>query len=200
LNRRRFFAEGFAVAALAILLMAGAGHVVPGGRAAAPPPHGLAVSDLRCEYRTDPLGIDAERPRLSWILASARRGEVQTACRVIVAGSLDSLAADRGDLWDSGKVESADTLSVVHAGAPLGGGLPCYWKVRVWGRDGRLSAWSAPARWEMALLRPEEWKARWIGDGKPLPERDEDFYKDDPAPINGEISRDAVKTPWEPRG
>lgn len=137
MNGRQFFVDGIAAAALAILLAAGAGQVVPGGRAAAPPPDGLAVSELRCEYRSDPLGIDSEHPRLSWILASARRGEVQTAYRVIVARSLEALAAERGNLWDSGKVKSADTLSVVYAGAPLGGGLPCYWKVRVWGRDGQ---------------------------------------------------------------
>jgi len=172
-----------AAAALAILLAAGAGGAVQVPRTAAPPPAGLSVSDLRCEYRVDPLGVDAARPRLSWVLASPRRGEVQTAYRVIVARSLEALAADRGDLWDSGRIASADSLSIAYAGAPLAAGLACYWKVRAWDRDGQPSAWSAPARWEMALLRPEDWTARWIGDGKPLPERDEDFYKEDPAPL-----------------
>ena len=172
-----------AAAALSILLVAGAGGAVQGFRTGAPPPDGLAVSDLRCEYRVDPLGIDAARPRLGWVLASARRGEAQTAYRVIVARSLEALAADRGDLWDSGRIASAETLSVLYSGTPLASGQACYWKVMAWGREGRPSAWSAPARWETALLRPEDWTARWISDGKPLPERDEDFYKDDPAPL-----------------
>jgi len=170
-------------AALAILLTMGIGCAVPVSRTAAPPPDRPAISDLRCEYHVDPLGLDAVPPRLSWVLASARRGEIQTAYRVIVARSLEALTAERGDLWDSGRVASADTLSVLYAGAPLTAGLACYWKVRVWDRNGRPSAWSVPARWEMALLRPEDWTARWINDGRPLPDRDEDLYKDDPAPL-----------------
>jgi alpha-L-rhamnosidase len=143
----------------------------------------MAVSDLRCEYRVDPLGVDAPQPRLSWVLVSARRGEIQTAYQVIVARSLEALAAGGGDLWDSGRIASAESLSVVYAGTPLPPGLSGYWKVRAWDREGRPTDWSAPARWEMALLRPEDWTARWISDGKPLPERDEDFYKEDPAPL-----------------
>jgi len=173
----------FALAALAIFLAGEEGCAFRVSRTTSHPPDGMAVSDLRCEYRVDPLGVDAPQPRLSWILASARRGEAQTAYRVLVARSLEALTADRGDLWDSGRVASASSLSAAYAGTPLASGLSCYWKVRAWDREGRPSAWSAPARWEMALLRPEDWTARWINDGKPLPDRDEDFYKDDPAPL-----------------
>ena len=168
---------------LALALASAAGLPAPAARAAGSPADVFAVSGLRCEYRPDPLGIDAERPRLSWVLGSSRRGETQTAYRVIVAGSPEALTADRGDLWDTGKVASREQLHIVYAGKPLASMLRCYWKVRAWDRDGRPSAWSAPAVWEMALLRPEDWRARWIGDGKPDPEKDEDFYKDDPAPL-----------------
>jgi alpha-L-rhamnosidase len=120
---------------------------------------------------------------MSWVLVSDRRGEIQTAYQVIVARSLEALAAGRGDLWDSGRIASAESLSVLYAGTPLAPGLSCYWKVRAWDREGQPSDWSVPAHWEMALLRPEDWTARWISDGKPLPERDEDFYKEDPAPL-----------------
>ena len=34
------------------------------------------VKELRTEYRTNPLGIDASSPRLSWIIDSDRRGEI----------------------------------------------------------------------------------------------------------------------------
>jgi alpha-L-rhamnosidase len=151
------------------------------GRTAAVPD--LAPAGLKCEYRVDPLGIDASKPRLSWILGSRRRGQVQGAYQILVADSPASLAADRGDLWDSGRVASRETLHIVYGGKALRSGLRCHWKVRVFDADGNPSAWSRPAFWEMALLDPQDWRARWIEDGKPSPERDEDFYADDPAPL-----------------
>ncbi|MBN1939866.1 MAG: family 78 glycoside hydrolase catalytic domain [Candidatus Aminicenantes bacterium] len=143
----------------------------------------IAPVDLRCEDRPDPLGLDSPRPRLSWVLASDGRAEVQSAFRILVARSLPTLETDRGDLWDSGKVRSAESLGLAYAGPALRSGQRCFWKVRVWdGRD-RPSAWSPAASWEMALLEDAPWKARWIGDGKPSPADDEDFYRDDPAPL-----------------
>src|SRR5580658_5459956 len=50
----------------------------------------LVVTHLRLEYLTNPLGIDAARPRLSWTLASANdslRDQRQTAYQIVVASS-----------------------------------------------------------------------------------------------------------------
>ncbi len=124
---------------------------------------GLSPSRLRCEYLESPMAVDAARPRLSWIVTSSERGARQTAYRVIVAGSKDLLAKDRGDLWDSGKVASAETLNIRYAGKPLRSRMQCWWKVRVWDGQGKPSAWSAPAFWGVGLLNRSDWKARWIG-------------------------------------
>jgi len=123
----------------------------------------LALTDLRCEYLVDPLGIDTPRPRLSWMLASNRRGERQTAYQVLVAQSRERLAANEGDLWDSGKVESDQSVHVTYDGVELSSHTQCYWKVRVWDKTSRASGWSAPARWSMGLLEPADWKAKWVG-------------------------------------
>ena len=61
-----------------------------------------------------PLAIDAERPRLSWEGDCDREGAAQSAYRVLAAGSLDKLKADKGDLWDSGRVESNQSLHIHH--------------------------------------------------------------------------------------
>jgi alpha-L-rhamnosidase len=124
---------------------------------------GLTAAYLRCEYRVDPLGIDEPRPRLSWRVESRQRGQKQTAYRVLVASREATLKADRGDLWDSGKVAGGETVAVVYAGKPLASHRRCFWKVRVWDRDGKPSAWSKPALWSMGLLKQAEWKAQWIG-------------------------------------
>jgi len=123
----------------------------------------IAVHQLRCEYRVDPLGVDVEQPRLSWLVESAERGQKQTAYQVLVATSLTNLQADRGDLWDSGKVASDETTCIVYQGKPLTSHTRCCWKVRVWDKDGKVSAWSEAARWSMGLLKPAEWIAQWIG-------------------------------------
>ncbi len=143
----------------------------------------IAPADLRCEYRRDPLGIDSPRPRLSWALTSEGRAVTQGAYRILVASSPRLLDADRGDLWDSGEVRSAESLGIAYAGPALQSGQRCYWKVRVWDGRGRPSIWSPAASWETALPKDAPWRARWISDGKPVPSNDEDFYRDDPAPL-----------------
>ena len=121
---------------------------------------------LRCEYRVNPQGIDATEPRLSWVLAAVNpkaRGLHQSAYRVLVASSDAGLRANAGDLWDSGKTESADSIHVVYRGKALNSGSAAYWKVQVWDQDGQASDWSAAAQWSMGLLHAQDWQAKWIG-------------------------------------
>ena len=125
-------------------------------------PAAVANKNLRCEYLVDPLGIDASRPRLSWILDSNQRGEMQTAYQVLVAASEKMLSKDTGDLWDSGKVASDESTQIAYAGTPLVSRQSCFWKVRSWDRDGRPGAWSSTARWHMGLLQPGDWNAKWV--------------------------------------
>ncbi|MBI2929336.1 MAG: family 78 glycoside hydrolase catalytic domain [Verrucomicrobia bacterium] len=126
----------------------------------------LTPTELRCEYRAAPLGIDAARPRLSWVLradSERHRGLRQTAYQVIVATSAKKLATSEGDLWDSGQVQSDQSIHVQYAGQPPRSGQECFWKVRVWDQQGKASAWSQPAKWTMGLLKPTDWKGQWIG-------------------------------------
>lgn len=139
------------------------------------------VGGLRCESLRDPLGIDTLRPRLSWVLRSDARGAAQTAYQVIASSSRDALDADRGDLWDSGRVESAESTSIVYAGAPLVSGRACFWKVRVWDEQGQPSPWSAPATWSIGLLEDSDWQGQWIGaDDAPPPPARRFFRNGDP--------------------
>ena len=127
----------------------------------------LEATGLRCEYLTNPLGLDVLQPRLSWLLESGERGQRQTAYQVLVASSEKLLKQNSGDLWDSGKIEEDETIAIVYRGKPLASGQLCFWKVKVWDRAGKESAWSKPALWSMGLLKPEDWKAEWIGYDKP---------------------------------
>ncbi|HET6383771.1 MAG TPA: glycoside hydrolase family 78 protein [Armatimonadota bacterium] len=129
---------------------------VPGSAKAA------AVQNLRCEYADNPVGIDSTQPRLSWMIQSQRRGERQTGYQILVASTPGLLSAGHGDLWNSGRVASDRSTQVVYSGQPLHSRERSYWKVRVWDRAGRPTAYSAPASWEMGLLKPRDWTASWI--------------------------------------
>jgi alpha-L-rhamnosidase len=153
----------FIVAALLVALLAA---FLPGFRVK---PHQQAVNvvSLHCEYLENPSGIDVPKPRLSWIIETGNmdkqlRGIKQHAYQVVVASSDELLKKGKGDLWDSGKVKSDQSIHVEYEGKPLESGLRCYWKVRIWDQDSKASDWSKPALWTMGLLKPEDWSAKWI--------------------------------------
>jgi alpha-L-rhamnosidase len=130
----------------------------------------VGVGQLRCEYLKDPLGIDVVQPRLGWVLAAdkhAARDQRQSAYQVVVATNLRELEASQGDLWDSGKVVSGQSIQVRYAGKELRSGQECFWRVRVWDGQDKPSGWSEPARWTMGLLQPSDWHAKWIGLDEP---------------------------------
>ncbi len=126
---------------------------------------GVTPAELSCEYAVNPLGIDVAQPRFSWVLQSSRRGQVQSAYQILVAGNQNKLRADIGDKWDSGKVDSDRSVNVAYRGKALGSGEASWWKVRVWDKDGKASTYSTPARFEMGLLRQRDWQGKWIAMG-----------------------------------
>ncbi len=143
----------------------------------------LIAEDLRCESRVNPLGIDELKPRLGWALRSQVRDQAQTAYQLIVSSSLEEIGGNRGELWDSGKVESNQSLQMVYGGKALASSTRYYWKVRAWDKNDRAGQWSQVAWFETALLNQRDWQAAWINDGKANPVTDEGFYKIDPAPL-----------------
>ena len=124
-----------------------------------PPAHPRA---LRCEYQVDPIGLGTREPRLFWKLHDGREGAAQSAFRVLVASDPDRLIADEGDLWDSGEVASEENAHVVYAGAALASRQRAFWKVQSFDGEGEPSPWSATASFEIGLLDPSDWAARWI--------------------------------------
>jgi alpha-L-rhamnosidase len=156
-TRRRFGAVGCCLLLAGALAqnVASAGEAVAAGL-------GLTPTQLRCEYLVNPPGIDEERPRLSWVVESGQRGQRQTAYQILVASDEGLLRQDRGDLWDSGKAPSDQTTGIVYGGKTLASQQRCCWKVKVWDKDGKASAWSERATWALALLHAGDWKAQYI--------------------------------------
>jgi hypothetical protein len=124
----------------------------------------LLPTDLRAEAQIDPLAVETAQPRFSWLLRpvlARETGKAQSAYRILVASSSTALAANRGDLWDTGKVQSTETIEIPYAGKPLQSATQYFWTVQVWDEKGVPSGWSAPARFRMGL-DPADWKGKWI--------------------------------------
>lgn len=120
------------------------------------------ITNLICEYRTNPLGIDVVQPRLSWQMQTNRYGARQQAYRILASSQLEQLQQGIGDVWDSGKVESDQSVQVVYEGQPLQSRQRVYWKVTVW--DETNTAHQSDGAWfEMGLLQKDDWGAQWIG-------------------------------------
>ena len=123
----------------------------------------LDITDIRCQHTEVPYGVDTRTPVFSWELGSDTGGAGQSAYQIIVSDSEKKISKGVGDMWDSGKVMSSESLGVVYAGKPLESGKRYYWKVRVWDNKGSKTKWSDPGFLQMGLLEQNDWNgAEWI--------------------------------------
>ena len=149
---------------------------------------GIMPEQLTCEYVINPVGVDTAQPRFSWILRSTRRDQKQAAYQIIVSSNEEKLNQNNGDLWDSGKVVSSQSVNVLYQGHALKSGQQYWWKVRCWNLQGEgsqhdttllygpkdlddlqkeiVSDYSSTASFTMGLLEKEDWQGRWIGTEK----------------------------------
>jgi len=150
--------------------------------------HSLAIAainpfGLTCEYAGQPLGIATGVPHLSWKNEYTEHNKKQTAYEIIVGASEQEVKSGKGTLWSSGKVTSSASVNIPYAGSVLRAFTRYYWSVRVYDQDDRPSDYSEPSWFETAMLKPDDWKGKWIDDGTPQFSREEDFYQDDRMPL-----------------
>ena len=138
---------------------------------------------LKVDYNQEPLGMDNPKPGFSWEVGDKSRGAVQSAYRIIVSSSPENLNKNQGDVWDTEKVTSDQTIQVLYQGKSLNSSTRYYWKVQTWDGNDVPSKFSRSTWFETGILNQNEWKAEWIANPGPLPNRDEDYYERMPAPI-----------------
>lgn len=122
----------------------------------------IAVKNLRCEMMVNPLGIDIAKPRLSWQIISDQRNLQQVAYQIMVASSKEKLNKNEGDIWNSDKVNSNESIHVLYAGKELNSKSDYFWKVKTITNKGS-SDWSGVAHFSTGLLKKSDWTAKWIG-------------------------------------
>ncbi|NBT72509.1 MAG: alfa-L-rhamnosidase, partial [Betaproteobacteria bacterium] len=124
--------------------------------------HALEPTSLKAEFLENPLGLDTTKPRFSWIVEDPAEGAKQTAYQVQASSSEEKLTKGEADLWESRKIVSGQSHLVEYAGKPLVSRQQAWWRVKSWDKDGKETAWSKPASFELALLEEKDWKAPWI--------------------------------------
>ena len=104
---------------------------------------GLAVWEV--EQAIEPLqyaAIRSSRPVFSWIVPGEQRNTIQTGYRLIVADSHADALAARGNVWDSGEVNSSRSVAVPYGGVPLQPSRTYFWRVKTRTNTEGESAWS----------------------------------------------------------
>jgi alpha-L-rhamnosidase len=122
----------------------------------------ITPGNLKTEWITNPLGIEMSHPGFSWTLSSSDRGQWQNGYQILVATSLDELARDNGDMWNTGHIISGDQINILYEGPVLLDGARYFWKVRVWDKNDVPSEWSETAWWEMGLPDSSRLNGYWI--------------------------------------
>jgi alpha-L-rhamnosidase len=145
----------------------------------------LKFERMLVEYAENPVNIDQAHPRFSWIITaqirdqkSEIRNQKQKAYRIIVSSTLQNLKEVKPDLWDSGRIESEETIQHEYLPDNLTSDCHYFWKVIIWDGQGKLHE-SPAAEFETAFLPGYKWSASWIGNlsaTESLPEKG--FYMD----------------------
>lgn len=123
----------------------------------------LSVVALKCENKTNPPGVEKRSPSLSWQLKSTERNILQTAYRILVTDDSVLLQKNIGNVWDSKKIISDQSIQVQYKGQKLFSAKTYFWKVMVWDNKNHVSQWSEISKWQMGLFSKSDWKnAQWI--------------------------------------
>jgi len=121
---------------------------------------GPTFKDLTVDHKTNPIGINNNQPRFSWKIIDAENNLMQKAYSLRVA--TDEKLSSSKIVWQSGKIESDESILQPYKGPDLKSEQKYFWQVKIWDNKGKESKWSTTAFWEMGLLSKSEWKAKWI--------------------------------------
>ncbi|WP_316739488.1 alpha-L-rhamnosidase [Pedobacter aquatilis] len=128
----------------------------------------ITLQKTTCEMLENPLGIDVQKPRFAWQIIAKERNVMQSAYQILVSSSAEKLKANEGDIWNSEKVNSSESIHVAYNGKALTSRLKVYWKVKIWTNTGQ-SEWSADNYFSMGLLNYKDWPKGWIGFDRAFP-------------------------------
>ena len=127
--------------------------------------------NLRCEYLTNPIGIDVNHPRLSWSLNNSQPDAMQKSfCIITGTDSLSVVKNNKEGAW----IES-DGMLTTYKGEALQPFTKYYWQVCIKDKDG-VEHRSAISSFETGMLG-NNWQGAWIGDGKDIHHKPAPYFR-----------------------
>ena len=137
----------------------------------------FTVTNMECEYLTNPLGLDMTTPRLTWQMQDTRQGAKQTAYRILVGTDSTAVQAGNADMWNTGWVVSADAL-VVYAGQALQPFTEYFWRVDVGDmNNNRSNDNTRIATFETGMMQMSNWQGTWISDTQDIKLRPAAYFR-----------------------
>ncbi|UMB61770.1 hypothetical protein MHL31_06090 [Lutibacter sp. A80] len=100
-------------------------------------PTGLTVEFIRAPETV--LIID-QKPEFSWELP--KTAVKQLSYQILVASSKELIENNKGDVWDSEKIVSGQSINIEFKGASLEVGNTYFWKVKIWNEENKESLYS----------------------------------------------------------
>ena len=164
MRRPQMLSQGIAVSRRGLLGgagIAGLAAVAPSASARAMQAVALEVLDLKAESMPRPIGVESQAVRLSWRLQSPDRDVRQTRYEIQAASTRELLEAGAPDLWNAGEVLTDHSMDVSWLGSRLTSRQIVFWRVLIRDNQGRRAT-SAIDTFEMGLLEPADWSAKWI--------------------------------------
>ncbi len=133
------------------------------------------ATNLKCEYLTNPIGIDATSPRFIWQLKDDRAGAIQSAYQIFVGTDLLEVKSGKGNAWQTAKINSPINL-LTYQGKALQPFTKYYWRVRLWDKDGKTIN-SSIASFETGMMGIQNWKGTWISDDNDIHIKPAAYYR-----------------------
>lgn len=125
---------------------------------------GYSVENPQCNINEVASSPEKQLAAFSWQMNALQRNQSQSAYRILVASSFKNLKAEKDLLWDSGKINSDQSVLVSADGLKLEPAKTYYWKVNIWNQNGEDTGWSKTNLFRTGLLTEKDWQdARWIG-------------------------------------
>lgn len=112
--------------------------------------------------------IAQKKPFFGWVVNSGQPNTIQHAYRILVASSVENIKSGKGDCWDSGKVQSEESVNVIYSGEALKPNQVYFWQVKTWDNQDRESDFSVISRFKTAAEMLDYATARY-----PLQKQDE---------------------------
>lgn len=127
-------------------------------------PAQLKISTALLENKINPRGVALQQLHFNWELQSVENNQYQTGYQLVLASSAEKLASGTYDVYNSLRVKSRQSIMINYEGKPLQPAKTYYWRIKVWDKNNRPSAWSSVQEFTTGLFAVSDWaNAKWIG-------------------------------------